>query len=114
MRSRFFAAAVLVLGLVVFGCSKPRISAIKRSPEDWTNKVVTLTGEVTGRMGHTASGTQFFQIDDGSGELWVLDTGEGYQPGTEVTITGRINTGVRIGGVTFSILLVPESGETEE
>jgi len=95
------AASVLLLS----GCPpRTKISDIERDPGKYANKDVTVAGRVTSSYGVLGSG--MFQIDDGSGTMWVYSQNFGVPGnGSKVAVTGRISQGFSFGGRSFAIIL---------
>ncbi len=47
-----------------------------------------------------------FEVDDGTGRLWVLSTGYGVpSQGAHVAVTGRVQSGVTVAGRSFANVL---------
>ena len=96
---------LLVAALLLAGCPPAtKISDIERDPGKYANKDVTIAGRVTTSYGALGSG--MFQVDDGSGTMWVYSQNYGV-PGTgnKVSVTGRISQGFSFGGRSFAIIL---------
>ena len=95
------AAAMLLLA----GCPpSTKISDIEKDPSKYANKDVTVAGRVSTSYG--ALGTGMFQIDDGSGTMWVYSQNHGVPGnGTKVAVTGRISQGFSFGGRSFAMIL---------
>ena len=90
--------SLAVLSLALTGCPERKsISEITGDPGRYMDKEVTVVGRVTRSYG--ALGTGVFEIDDGTGRLWVFSEKYGV-PSKDVYIgvTGRIIPGVTYGG----------------
>lgn len=97
-------AAVLALVAVLAGCERTNISEINQDPGRYANKEVTIAGEVTSAFGALNQGA--FEVDDGTGRLWVVSSGFGVpSQGARVAVTGRIQSGVTVAGRTFANVL---------
>lgn len=84
----------------VFGCTTTKISAINNDPASYMAKDVTVAGQVVTSFGAVNQGA--FEIDDGTGRLWVWSSGFGVpSEGARVVVTGRVQSGVAIGGRFF-------------
>lgn len=102
---RKFVTLVLLLAatLLLAGCPT-KISDIERDPSKYSSKDVTISGRVTTSYG--ALGTGMFQLDDGSGTMWVYSQNFGVPGnGNKVSVTGRISQGFSFGGRSFAIIL---------
>jgi hypothetical protein len=97
----FLAAASLVLA----GCpTRTSIEHINRDPGRFVGKELTIAGHVTTSFG--LLGTGVYEVDDGSGRMWVLSHGYGVPGnGAKVAVTGRLEQGVSFGGRTFATAL---------
>jgi len=96
--------AVLALTVSLAGCDRTKISDINQDPGRFAGKDVTIAGEVTNAIGALNQGA--FEVDDGTGRLWVLSSGFGVPAqGARVAVTGRIQSGVTVGGRSFANIL---------
>jgi hypothetical protein len=96
-----FMAAVLVLA----GCpTRTTIADINRDPGHFAGREVTIAGHVSEAFG--ALGNGVFQIDDGSGRMWVYSQNYGVPGnGSKVAVTGRVEQGFAFGGRNFGVIL---------
>jgi len=99
------AAAVLVTA----GCpDRKSIADIEANPAKYQNKDVVIAGVVRDSYGLSIPGTGIgggaYQIDDGTGRIWVLVT-EGSVPvrGTEIGVKGRVGSGVSWKGRNYGL-----------
>ncbi len=95
-----------LLALVIFcaGCERTQIGDIHRDPGHYLNKEVTVAGQVTNAFGALGQGA--FELDDGTGTIWVVSQGFGVPAtGARVAVTGRIQQGVTVGGRSFANVL---------
>ena len=96
--------AVLALTASLTGCDRTKISDINQDPSRFVGKDVTIAGEVTSAFGALNQGA--FEVDDGTGRLWVLSSGFGVPAqGARVAVTGRIQSGVTVAGRSFANIL---------
>ena len=97
----FVALAFLILAT---GCKTTTIAAINSDPARYMAKDVTIAGQVVTSFGAVNQGA--FEIDDGTGRLWVWSSGFGVpSQGSHVVVTGRVQAGVAIGGRFFANVL---------
>ena len=93
-----------LLGLLVFliGCPQHvKVSDLERNPGRYANKEVALTGTVTEGFGFMGEGA--FQLDDGTGRIWVLSSNYGVPgKGQRVGIVGNPVGGVSLGTRSFA------------
>ena len=91
--------------LVLIGCpNHTSIADINRDPGHFAGKDVTVAGHVSDSYG--ALGNGVFQIDDGSGRIWIYSQNHGVPGnGAKVVVSGRIEQGFSFGGRTFGVIL---------
>ena len=92
---------VTVMMLAFAGCpTGTTIGKIQNDPSRFYGKEVGIKGRVTSSFG--ALGNGFYEVDDGTGKLWVLSEGYGVPgKGAEVKVVGRIVDSVNWGGRNF-------------
>ena len=85
-----FTSAAL---LVSCGARAVRIGEIKSDPGRFDDKTVSVTGVVTSSWGVPLLPFQFYNVDDGTGEITVLSRSERFVPskGARIEVKGRIN-----------------------
>ncbi|MEO0166518.1 MAG: hypothetical protein ABIL39_10335 [candidate division WOR-3 bacterium] len=119
MKSRitFFAGSVIIVLLVGFvawyfgfkTASIP-IGKILEKPGDYENKVISIKGEVTGRMAILA--LKYYTVKDNTGEIKVITKRALPSVGAKVTIKGKIKTAFEIGSLQEIVFV--EEGEVEK
>jgi hypothetical protein len=97
VRQSTLLAITVLTGLVLIACpQRTKIGDLTSNPGRYADKEVAITGTVTESFG--LLGTGGFQVDDGSGKIWVLSEGFGVPgKGARVGVTGRLAQGVSIG-----------------
>lgn len=101
----FSVALAIVTTLLLAGCPpRESIEKINRDPMRYAGKEVTIAGRVVGSWG--ALGFGGFEIDDGTGRMWVISEHFGV-PGRDakVAVTGTIQQGVTLGGRSFATVM---------
>jgi hypothetical protein len=100
-----FATALIVGILLLAGCpTRTSIANINRDPGHFAGREVTIAGHVSEAFG--ALGNGVFQIDDGSGRMWVYSQNYGVPGnGSKVAVTGRVEQGFAFGGRSFGVVL---------
>jgi hypothetical protein len=107
-RTRRILAAMALAGMmmaVVAGCTtSTTIRKIQNDPGKFYGKEVGIKGRVTSSFG--ALGQGVYQVDDGTGKMWVLSEGYGV-PGkdADVKVVGRLVDSVSFGGRNFATAL---------
>ena len=98
------ASAILVGALLVSACpEKETISRINADPGRYRNKEVGIAGTVTDSFGVLGNGA--YEIDDGTGRIWVVTTRGVPARGSQVGAKGKIYTGLSWGGRSFGTVL---------
>jgi hypothetical protein len=103
---RFVLAAAIVAAVVLaVGCpTQATIADINRDPGRFAGKDVSIHGTVSDAFG--ALGNGVFQVDDGTGHMWVYSQNYGVPGnGNKVAVTGRIEQGFAFGGRNFGVIL---------
>jgi len=106
IRQRPFPLLLLIVfTLLLAGCPRTtKIVDIEKDPGKYTSKDVIVSGRVSTSYGALGSG--MFQVDDGSGTMWVYSQSFGVPgSGNKVSVTGRISQGFSFGGRSFAIIL---------
>ena len=99
-----YVLAISILGVALAACDRMKISDINADPGRFTNKEVTVAGRVTQSIG--ALGTGVYQIDDGTGTLWVFSEGRGVPSnGAKVGVKGHIMPTVTFLGRNYATVL---------
>ena len=103
---RWLAIAVVIgVVLLAVGCPQQKsIGDINRDPGRYIDKEVAVRGTVTESFG--ALGTGVYQVDDGTGKLWVFSDKYGVpSKGTRVGVAGRISPTATFAGRSFVTVL---------
>ena len=96
---------VSVGALLLAGCPpRESIAKINQDPGRFAGKEISIAGQVTGSFGALGSGV--FQLDDGTGTMWVFSAKFGVPGnGAKVAVTGRIEQGFAFAGRNFATIL---------
>ena len=105
LNTKSLLAATLIVISVLQGCSQhTKISEVTQDPARFRNKDVTISGKVTQAFG--ALGTGAYQLDDGTGKIWVISEQSGVpSQGANVEVTGRLIEGATFGTRTLGTAL---------
>ena len=104
--TRIAATACLVAATVLLSACPPRrsIESINRDPARFHDHEVTVAGRVVNSF--DVMGVAAFEIDDGTGRLWVYSNKFGVPgEGKNVAVTGTIQQGFSLGGRNFATIL---------
>jgi hypothetical protein len=112
LRKAFFLSAILAGALALTACpSKTTISKINQDPGRYRNKEVGLIGTVTDSYGVLGNGV--YELDDGTGRIWVVTTRGVPSRGARIGVSGRVYSGLEYGGRNYGLGLKEENRETK-
>jgi hypothetical protein len=95
---------VLMMGLALVACERVKIGDINADPGHFMDKEVAIAGTVTQSIG--AFGKGVYQIDDGTGRLWVVAGSRGVpSKGAKVGVKGHITQSVTFLGINYATVL---------
>ncbi len=98
------SALILMGAVLVTACPKQEtISRINADPGRYQNKEVGIVGNVTDSYGVLGNGA--YEIDDGTGRIWVVTTRGVPSRGSRVGAKGKVYTGYSFGGRSFGTVL---------
>lgn len=98
--------ASLLLGAVflITACpSQTTISKINADPSRYRDKEVAIVGTVRDSYGVLGNGA--YEIDDGTGRIWVVTRRGVPSRGARVGAKGRVHTGFSFGGRNYGTVL---------
>jgi hypothetical protein len=97
MNKRIGLTLTALAAVLSTACGSVRIARINADPSRYHNREVRVEGNVTTSFG--ALGTGGYQIDDGTGRIYVVSTGSGVPSGgSHVRVTGTVMSGATILG----------------
>ena len=104
-RNKGFLLATLALALVLVACAERHsIADLQRDPGRFYNKEVAISGRVVNGFGLLGNGA--FQVDDGTGRMWVISEGYGVPSnGAQVDVAGTLQETATFGGRNFATVL---------
>ena len=96
---------LLVWAVALVACAGDvKIADINRDPARYANHDVSITGNAVQAVGALGEGA--FEVDDGTGRIWVISEGFGVPgQGARVRVTGRVQQGVAFVGRSFGTVL---------
>src|SRR5436190_12421857 len=92
--------------------SETTISKINSDPGRYRDKEVAITGRVTDSYG--VLGTGAYEIDDGTGRIWVAATRGVPSKGSRVGVKGRVHNGLTVGGRSFGTIIEESDRRVKE
>ena len=112
LRRGFFLSVIFAGALAMTACpSQTNISRINQNPARYHNKQVALIGTVTDSYGALGSG--IYELDDGTGRIWVMTTQGVPNRGTRVGVSGEVHTGISYGGRNYGLVLQEDHRRTK-
>jgi hypothetical protein len=104
IRKTAFLFTVLAGTLFLTACpSQTNIGKINADPGRYRDKEVGIVGRVTDSYGLLGNGA--YEIDDGTGKMWVVTKRGVPSRGARVGTKGYVHTGFSFGGRTFGTVL---------
>src|SRR5690348_6065688 len=100
------AAAACVCGLWLSGCAGVTIARINADPSRYYNRTVRVEGTVVTSVGFL--GTGGYQLDDGTGKIYVVSRTGVPSGGSRVEVTGTVVGGAQILGRTVGTAIREE------
>jgi hypothetical protein len=91
------AAAILVLSLGLMACRETTIARLLAEPNRFHNDEVGLRGTVI--KSASVLGTGAYQLDDGTGTIWVVSSKGVPRQGARVAVRGRVRDVVDVGSI---------------
>jgi hypothetical protein len=104
--SRLSLSLLLMAGTLLLAACPTRtsIGKIIRDPGRYAGREVAVGGRVSNSFGALGSGV--YQIEDGTGEIWVFSQRYGVPSnGTKVGVRGTVSQGFSFGGRSFAVVL---------
>jgi hypothetical protein len=99
-----YGVLVVALGLALVACERVKIGDLNADPGRFVNKEVAVAGTVTQSIG--ALGKGIYQLDDGTGRLWILAGTRGVpSKGARVGVKGHIMPTVTFLGINYATVL---------
>lgn len=95
-----------VLALFLAGCGAVRIGKILDEPNRYRDRTVRVDGTVDLSFGAAAAG--FYEVDDGTGKIYVISRNGAPRKGSRVSVKGRVFSGVTVGERSFGTAIREE------
>jgi RecJ-like exonuclease len=97
MRTLGRTAVAVALCLCLVGCRETTINKLLAEPNRYQGEEVGLKGQVI--KSASILGTGAYQLDDGTGTIWVVSKHGVPRQGARVAVKGEVKDVVDIGGV---------------
>jgi hypothetical protein len=113
IKRRTIFLSLLLVGTFFFTACPNRetISRINADPNRYQNKEVGITGTVRDSYGFLGTGA--YELDDGTGRIWVVTKRGTPSRGSKIGAKGRVRTGFSFGGRSFGTILEESDRRTE-
>jgi hypothetical protein len=95
-------AVIAFSALIVAGCEQKSINDIRADPSRYANREVGVVGNVTRSFSVLGKGA--YEIDDGTGRLWVVSENGVPRDGARVAVKGTIRDAYNLS----SLVKLPE------
>src|SRR3989441_11271974 len=103
-RKIVYLMTILTVVLSLIACERKKISEINADPGRYMNKEVAVIGQVTQSIG--ALGKGIYQLDDGTGRLWVMTNSRGVpSKGAKVGVKGYVKPTITFLGVNYATVM---------
>ena len=113
--TRFAGALIAVLLLTSCAAHSVRIADLKDRPGHYEARTIKLHGVVTRSWSLPIAPLQFYNVDDGSGEMTVLArSGHAPAKGTRVTVSGRLSDVASLGSRSIGLHLEERDRHTDQ
>lgn len=109
-------AALLVITVLVVGCSsRTKISQILDNPDQYINKDVTIAGTVgkTYSVNLILAEAGAYQLDDGSGKIWVVTHTTVPKEGSQVGLKGTVSDKIDLLGLAVAVVVKEKERRTK-
>ena len=104
IKNAAFVLVILAATLFLTACpSQTNIGRINSDPNRYRGKEVGIVGRVTDSYGVLGQGA--YEIDDGTGKIWVATRRGVPSRGTEVGTKGYVHNGFSFGGRSYGTVI---------
>jgi hypothetical protein len=112
IKRALYLSTALFIGFLIAACDRAKIGQINADPGRYLNREVGVVGRVTQSVG--ALGKGIYQVDDGTGRLWVLSTVRGVpSKGARVGVKGYVKPTITFLGINYATVM-EETGRRSE
>jgi hypothetical protein len=107
MKQRLGFILAFGAALLLSACGSVRIAQIQSNPFRYQNRSVSVTGNVVNSIGLLGAGG--YQLDDGTGRIYVISTSGIPARGAHVTVRGRVSSAAQVMGRSIGTAIHAES-----
>jgi hypothetical protein len=99
-----YFVAMMIMAFALISCERMRIGEINSDPGRFMHKEVAVAGTVTQSIGVLGKG--IYQVDDGTGALWVFSNSRGAPSrGAHVGVKGYIAPTLTFLGINYATVM---------
>lgn len=100
-------SALLLTTVSMAGCSTTaKIGDILANPSQYEGKEVNVKGTVDNTIWFSFLSRGAYQVDDGTGNIWVTTSQPPPQKGASISVRGTVQPAVSLGGKTLGTVIV--------
>jgi hypothetical protein len=92
-----FAAICILMAMAITGCERKSINDIRADPSRYSNQEVMIAGKVVRSFSILGKGA--YEIDDGTGKLWIVSQTGVPRDGAQVLVKGTVRDGYNLGSI---------------
>ena len=92
-----FIVAFILLALMMWGCERKSINDIRAEPNRYANREVVVVGNVVRSVSILGRGA--YEIEDGTGKLWVVSETGVPREGAKVLVTGTVRDAYNLSAI---------------
>ena len=92
-----FAAVCILMALAMTGCDRKSINDIRADPSRYSNREVQIAGNVV--RSFSVLGKGVYEIDDGTGKLWIVSQTGVPRNGAQVLVKGTVRDGYNLSSI---------------
>jgi hypothetical protein len=107
MKANAVAVVTAAAALLLTGCGSVQIGRINADPSRYRNRTIQVRGTVTNSVG--ALGTGGYQLEDGSGKIYVISRSGVPSRGSRVVVKGTVQGGVQVLGTSLGTAIMETS-----
>jgi hypothetical protein len=106
--TKIFALLLLSCGLLVLvACERKSIDQVLADPQHYAHRDVVIVGSVV--KSYSVLGFGAYQLDDGTGKLWVVSKEGVPREGARVGVKGTIRDGYNLGDLGTKVMKLPDT-----
>jgi len=109
LTTRKAICTLALMGALACGLAPVKIADIKRNPERFENRAVTVHGKATGVTKLPFMTESFYEIDDGSGAIVVVTKNALPPEAKKVFVRGKVKSAFKIGGQSYGLAILEDN-----